>query len=137
MRSAAIACLLVSAQFMLVPATAAGLDCTRPEADMRLTRDGHLLLARSLPMPPPIAAPFALDILICRDGAPVGGRLSFDARMPAHGHGMNYRPRLTRRPQGEVRIEGLLLHMPGFWEATVTLREDGRTLRFTFPLRQQ
>jgi hypothetical protein len=35
--------------------------------------------------------------------------------MPAHGHGMNYRPKAERIGAGHYRFTGLMLHMPGTW----------------------
>jgi hypothetical protein len=42
--------------------------------------------------------------------------LSFDARMPAHRHGMRRKPTVTALGEGRFRVEGALLHMPGTWE---------------------
>ena len=44
-----------------------------------------------------------------------------DAHMPAHGHGMNYRPTATRDAPGRFRFTGLMLHMPGTWRLTFDL----------------
>lgn len=56
----------------------------------------------------------SLSIRACASGkAPL---LSFDAVMPAHGHGLNYRPELTETEPGRWRVEGLLFHMAGRWE---------------------
>jgi hypothetical protein len=59
-----------------------------------------------------------------------------DATMPAHRHGMNYRPTLQALGGGRWRVEGLLLHMPGTWELRLDTRLDGRTqaLRTTIEL---
>ena len=52
-----------------------------------------------------------------------------DARMPAHGHGMNRAPKLTRQVDGSFKAEGLLFHMPGHWELYFDISEGGRTER--------
>lgn len=50
------------------------------------------------------------------DGASANAELvEFDARMEAHNHGMNVRPRITSLGPGKFRIDGVLLHMQGDW----------------------
>jgi hypothetical protein len=41
--------------------------------------------------------------------------------MPAHRHGMNYRPSVASLAGGRFRAEGLLFHMPGHWEFIVEI----------------
>lgn len=82
--------------------------------------DGLRLVFAVRPWPVTVGAPFALDIAVC---APMGALpgaappqlLRLDADMPAHRHGMNYRPGLTPLGGGRYRAEGLLFHMPGSW----------------------
>jgi hypothetical protein len=58
---------------------------------------------------------FGIEVMDCRIfGAPVD-RIVVDATMPAHGHGMNYRPIAERIAPGHHRFTGLMLHMPGTW----------------------
>ena len=52
-----------------------------------------------------------------------------NARMPQHGHGMNYKPRLTPIEPTQVRAEGMLFHMPGRWEILVDVEKNGRPAR--------
>ena len=35
--------------------------------------------------------------------------------MPAHRHGMNYKPTVRALGQGRFVADGLMLHMPGQW----------------------
>jgi hypothetical protein len=64
-----------------------------------------------------VSTHFALDIAVCpRAGAALPTALDVDATMPAHRHGMNYRPGVTGTGPGRWRAEGLLFHMPGEWE---------------------
>jgi len=44
------------------------------------------------------------------------GMLRVDARMPAHGHGMNYVAKVKAFGAGRYQADGLLFHMPGRWE---------------------
>ena len=81
---------------------------------------------------PPLAVGrhFALLFTVCRGGAPAAPEaVSVDARMPAHGHGMNYRPSIAALGGGSYRADGLMLHMPGRWELVFEVREDGRAER--------
>ena len=90
------------------------------------------------PAPIPLNKPFALDIRLC-DGrmAEFPQLTAVDARMPAHRHGMNYRPTLTKLDWGHYRAEGLLLHMPGNWDFTFDFTGAGRRERLTFNLDAQ
>jgi hypothetical protein len=65
---------------------------------------------------------FALRGELC--GA--GRLLRVDADMPAHRHGMNYRPTLSLQPDGSFVAQGLLLHMPGRWRIRFEIETDGR-----------
>ncbi|MFO1326199.1 MAG: hypothetical protein U1F56_02485 [Rubrivivax sp.] len=75
---------------------------------------------------------FTLDIVVCRaaGSAPLPS-LRVDADMPAHRHGMNYRPTVQALGGDRFRAEGLLLHMPGRWRFSFELDADGRPLRLT------
>lgn len=80
------------------------------------------------PAPLPVNAPFALAIAPC--GA-MPQALAVDATMPAHRHGMNYRPAVTKTGDG-FRADGLLFHMPGDWEFVFDVTyADGRRERLT------
>jgi len=60
---------------------------------------------------------FSLQVEMCTQGWRIEG---LSARMPAHGHGMNYRPTLHETGSG-IRVDGMLFHMPGVWEVNATL----------------
>jgi len=72
---------------------------------------------------------FSLLIETCPLSA--AAELLVEATMPAHRHGMNYKPTVTREGPGRWRADGLLLHMPGEWQFRFDIREDGRTERLT------
>ena len=55
-----------------------------------------------------------------------GRLLRVDADMPAHRHGMNYRPTLSLQPDGSFVAQGLMLHMPGRWRLRFEVEIDGR-----------
>lgn len=69
---------------------------------------------------------FGLDIVICpRSGGGEPVALRVDAQMPAHRHGMNYRPTVQRLSPWRYRAEGLMFHMAGSWRLTFDLSADG------------
>jgi hypothetical protein len=74
------------------------------------------------PAPWAVSRHFALRGQLC--GA--GRLLRVDADMPAHRHGMNYRPTLSLQPDGHFLAQGLLLHMPGRWRLRFEIEVDGR-----------
>jgi hypothetical protein len=69
---------------------------------------------------------FVLDVQLCPLDAQL---LRVDAVMPEHGHGMNYRPGVTRVSAGRWRAEGLLFQMPGSWELRLDVQAAERTER--------
>jgi hypothetical protein len=71
-----------------------------------------------------VARHFALLVRVCPAEAQL---VAVDATMPAHRHGMNYRPSLQPLGDGRWRVEGLLFHMSGTWELRLDLRAAGRT----------
>jgi len=85
------------------------------------------------PDPAPIAVSkhFALDVVVCAKSGAAATGLEVDAHMPAHRHGMNYRPTVAARGGGRYRAEGLLLHMPGAWEFRFDVRTSAGRERIT------
>lgn len=87
------------------------------------------------PEPVPFNRPF--DIKFTVEQNPKGNfkpsdptySVDVDARMPAHFHGMNRVPKVSRRPDGSFIAEGLLLHMPGHWELYLDISQGGRSER--------
>lgn len=56
-------------------------------------------------------------------------RLEVDAAMPDHRHGLNARPTVRKKGEGRYSVEGLLLHMPGYWEVYFDLTTGAVTER--------
>ncbi len=105
----------------LLALAAPALACEPPASAGALRVEGkrHVALIRSIPAIPPLNAPFVLEVALCaRDGAATATP-RIDAWMPAHRHGMNYRPGVAALADGRFRAEGLLFHMPGRWEYLV------------------
>ncbi len=74
---------------------------------------------------PTVGAPFDVELQVCSTGSKSLDRLSVDATMPAHKHGMNYQPQLSRTGEGQYKATGFLFHMPGHWKITVSVYSDG------------
>lgn len=121
------------------PAPLAGPGCapdTAPSAEpaaRRIVQPGLEIVWRPVGGPIEVGRPFSIEFTLCprtAPGAPIE-RLSVDAWMPAHRHGMNYRPTLVGTPPGPLRADGLLCHMPGRWQLVFELRMGERSLRLT------
>ncbi len=95
----------------------------------------HVVFWRADPQKIPVGRHFAVDIVVCpRSGAPAAPAISgiaIDARMPAHGHGMNYKPSVKATADNRYRAEGLLFHMGGQWEMVFELRTADKPERAT------
>ena len=59
-------------------------------------------------------------------------RIEADADMPAHRHGMVRVPRVTKTGPGEFRVDGMMMHMPGYWQLYVDVTRNGITERAQF-----
>jgi hypothetical protein len=123
-----------------VPAPSAGRPAAPAPCPLRLAgRLGRLIQGpgvdvawRTVPQPVVVGQPFAVEFEVCPradGGAPE--RLTVDAWMPDHRHGMNYRPTLSGAPPEVLRADGLLFHMPGRWQLVFEMRSAGRALRLT------
>ena len=133
---AAAATLLLAGAAGAVLAQAPARDACAATPGGRTAEAGQYRIAwRSDPSPVPVGRLFALDLAVCSRATPGEAvTVSVDARMPAHGHGMNYKPGVKPVGDGRFRIEGMMFHMPGHWELAFELREGGRTERIVQPL---
>ncbi len=126
-------CALLLALAAPLAATAAGCGDTL-DARHRLEAASARHRVAFVPQPAPLAAGrhFSLDLVVCPQGdASLPLALRVDADMPAHRHGMNYRPTVRALGDGRYRVDGLLLHMPGRWRFVFDLSADGRLERLT------
>jgi hypothetical protein len=88
------------------------------------------------PEPVPVGQHFIVDFSVCpRAGAQPPQAVRVDANMPAHKHGMNYKPGITMVRPGTYRAEGLLFHMPGHWELTFDVVAGTTTERMSETIR--
>ena len=74
--------------------------------------------------------PFAIDILVCSERPTAAGKLKLDATMPAHRHGMNYRPEIEKVDGNMFRGTGMFFHMPGQWQISVDIASGDQVERF-------
>lgn len=90
----------------------------------------YVVVYRAKPAPIAVSRHFALEIAVCaKTGAPAVDALAVDARMPEHGHGMNYKAAVKALGNGRYLADGLMLHMPGRWEFAFDLRSGGAAER--------
>jgi len=88
--------------------------CTLQEGDgQQLSATGVQLAWQAQPLLIRNGQPFVLAVRLCPATAVLK---AVDATMPAHRHGMNYRPSLHPLGDGRWRVDGMLWHMAGAWE---------------------
>lgn len=75
---------------------------------------GNYAVYYRLPEPLPLNEPFALEAWV--EPALDDAQLIVDAGMPHHHHGMNQQPTIARLADGSFAVDGMLFHMPGYWE---------------------
>lgn len=128
---AAAAATLLAAAMPAAWAQAGKDACAAPGPGTRLVESVHYRVAwRSDPAPVPVGRLFALEVAVCpRVASGPAPTLAVDARMPGHGHGMNYKPSVKPAGEGRYRVEGMMFHMPGQWELVFEVREGGRAER--------
>ncbi len=121
-------------------ATETHIECIKQAEDDVLLEGDNFVVLISPDKSIAVSEEFSAHVAICGDGSN-DVELSVNATMPAHGHGMNYQPRVTKIAATEqassFAIEGLLLHMPGDWQWSLTLRSPDKsiTLERSFELR--
>jgi hypothetical protein len=104
--------------------------CTVPEGFTRLATAEAEVAYRWEPAELKVGQFFAAEVIACRAPGPgTVGEIVLDAQMPAHGHGMNYRPTPEKTGPGRFRFTGLMLHMPGTWRLTFDLFQGSRRTR--------
>ena len=120
-----------------VPAASAAAVCGSELAQKgrRQVASARHQLVFVLQPAPAVGRHFGLDLAVCPLGdASLPLALRVDADMPAHRHGMNYRPTVRRLGEGRYRVEGLLFHMAGQWRLFFELSADGRLDRLSHEL---
>jgi hypothetical protein len=121
------------ALLLLVPQDAKAEPCTLQSGGSVMEPAGESRVRVALqtePAPITVGSPFQVMLSVCsEDGEPVE-RLTIDATMPAHRHGMNYKPEVRAGADGRYEARGFLFHMPGAWQFAVTVHSKGQPSRF-------
>lgn len=105
-------------------------DSSRGPREIRSNGGNHTVTFMSSPDPVPMNQPFDLAFAVTsKSSSSAAPSVAVDARMPAHGHGMNRVPKITRQADGSFKAEGMLFHMPGHWELYFDISHAGLTER--------
>lgn len=80
---------------------------------------------------PPLSAPFRIEIGFCDLEDERAEGLAFDAVMPAHQHGMNFRVDVAPLGENRFDISNVVFHMPGLWEIRVEVEIDGARMAYS------
>ena len=108
-------------------------DSSRGPREVRSNGGNYTVVFTPTPDPIPMNQLFDLMItIVSKSAGSPSPKVEVDARMPAHGHGMNRVPKVTRLSDGTLKAEGMLFHMPGHWELYVDITRDGVTERAQF-----
>ena len=99
-------------------ALAQALACGAEMKNARLAESARYAVAyRMIPAKIEVSKHFSLELAVCaKDGAPEPDALRIVARMPEHGHGMNYKAAVKPLGGGRFQADGLMFHMPGRWQ---------------------
>ena len=80
-----------------------------------------------------LGEPFSFTVKLCGDCEKQPDRLTANAIMPAHQHGMNYTPKVTFDEDSEhYAVSGFLFHMPGRWEITLSRYQGDDVIHYTY-----
>lgn len=117
--------LLAALATALVVAGAAGAQaCKLPKALAgwpEIEKPTLRLAWKRLSGPIRVGKPFAIEVAACLTSGAAIRQLRVDATMPAHGHGMNYKPTEKKLGPGWSRFDGFVFHMPGKWQISFDL----------------
>ena len=100
-----------------------------PQEFSNLSRAGKYLVSwRPVGGPIPLNETFELDVRLAHaegENPVTGAEVYVDAAMPEHNHGMLRQPQAHEVDPGVYRVEGMLLHMTGYWQVFVNVIEGG------------
>jgi len=77
---------------------------------------------RTNPAAIPLGDHFTVQFRLC---GPAARRVTVRGWMPAHQHGMNYKPSIALKDNAGT-AKGLLFHMPGKWQLILDVRGEGK-----------
>ena len=115
-----------------LPGAVIACEVTLEPDTLHAEDQAYELALETIPAPIAVSKPFAVKLQICRkEGTAYTGRVDVDAVMPAHRHGMNYKPALETGSDGVITGSGFVFHMPGRWQFQVRLSEGDQISRLT------
>ena len=129
-----MACLSLLCWSGLSAAAATSLCSALPPDAMVEEQQGYRVAVQFQPTQLQVGQLHTLSIQACDNEQPYVGSLHATAIMPAHNHGMNYRPRFTMSAPGQYLGTGFLFHMPGAWQLQITLVTASGRQHFTYDL---
>lgn len=96
----------------------------------------YTVIFTPVPAAIPLNEMFTIDVRVNdAEASPVlDVQLDVDAAMPDHHHGMTTSPKVTARGGGNFTAEGMLMHMPGYWELYFDVTRNGLTERVQVPV---
>lgn len=124
---------LVAAFLATIPLAWPAFACPTPEQGFRRLASSDAEVAyRWDPAELKVGRFFAAEVVACKapHAEPVR-EIRIDATMPAHSHGMNYRPTAAQTAPGHYKFTGLMLHMAGTWRVTIDLVQGSKRTRLT------
>jgi hypothetical protein len=116
--------------FLAVMSSQYSLACALPQEDHIFLEDKGMKIAIQWPDNITVGHPFELHIIACHNEKPFTGNVAATAIMPAHNHGMNYRPSFEMTKPGKHIGSGFLFHMFGTWRLQLNFFSDER--KYTF-----
>ena len=109
----------------------AGCGPGKPHVQMRGPEGTSIkVMLNVAPRQVTVSAPFEAHVTTCAAQSISVKRVTIDATMPRHRHGMNYLPSLKKTGNDSYTASGMLFHMPGLWRIEVGVSVDGKTQRF-------
>jgi hypothetical protein len=112
-----------------LPALAACLPADAGKVMKPVNPSGVMAGMGLRPDPVAVGKPFVVDLRVCTETGNAIERLTVNATMPAHRHGMNYKPEIVTIGDGRYEGRGFLFHMPGLWEIELTVYSGGKPSR--------
>jgi hypothetical protein len=113
--------------------TSTETDDAKPGVDVTSSGGTYIVHVSPPPSAFPLNTLFAIQFGVhLRDGHAIPNdaiRVSVDAAMPAHHHGMTTQPKVIANPDGTYTARGMLLHMSGEWELYIDITRAGQTER--------
>lgn len=79
-----------------------------------------------------LGQPFSFDFRLCQKGVEKPDRVTANATMPAHKHGMNYNPTVVFDDVTDsFKVEDFVFHMPGEWEIVLSAYKSEAVTHYT------